>query len=88
MSLGNNEISTQNKSIKFIVYFYNDLDCDWIWIVNPLKKWILIWIVNHIFFMDLDWIDNPKNRFSNSLHKSYFILSVYFIISFAAVGEF
>jgi len=24
------------------------LDLDW------------IWIVNHIFMMDLDWIDNPK----------------------------
>ncbi len=31
-----------------------------IWIVIGLsihfEKWILIWIVNHIFLMDLDWI--------------------------------
>ncbi len=24
------------------------------------EKWIWIWIVNHIFVMDWDWIDNPK----------------------------
>ena len=24
------------------------------------ENWIWIWIVNHIFVMDLDWIDNPK----------------------------
>ncbi len=46
---------------------------DWIVIDNPKSKldfgfglsihfenWILIWIVNHIFVMYLDWIDNPK----------------------------
>ncbi len=43
---------------------------DWIVIDNPKSKlsrlsihfenWIWIWIVNHIFVMDLDWIDSPK----------------------------
>jgi hypothetical protein len=42
-------------------FFYKVLNCDWIWIGLSihLEKWI--WIVNHIFVMDLDWIDNPKN---------------------------
>ncbi len=35
------------------------------WIVIGLsihfKKWIWIWILNYIFVLDLDWIDNPKN---------------------------
>ena len=34
------------------------------WIVIGMsihfENWIWIWIVNHIFLMDLDWIDNPK----------------------------
>jgi hypothetical protein len=38
------------------------LDCDWIRIGLSIhfEKWIWIWIDNHIFLMDLDWIDNPK----------------------------
>jgi len=27
-----------------------------------LQNWIWIWNFNHKFVMDLDWIDNPKNR--------------------------
>ena len=34
------------------------------WIVIGLsihfEKWIWIWIVNHKFAKDLDWIDNPN----------------------------
>jgi len=31
------------------------------------ENWI--WIVNHIFVMDLNWIDNPKkNRIEQNLH--------------------
>ncbi len=39
-----------------------DWDWDWIWIGLSIHfgKWIWIWIDNHIFMMDLDWIDNPK----------------------------
>ncbi len=52
------------KLSKFAVieYFFKFLDCDWIWIGLSIrfKKWIWIWIDNHIFAMDLDWIDNPK----------------------------
>jgi hypothetical protein len=54
----------QNKVLKFFVidFFLKLLDCDWIWIGLSIhfKKWIWIWIDNHIFLMDLDWIDNPK----------------------------
>jgi len=36
------------------------------------EKWI--WIVNHIFVMDLDWIDNPKTiGFSNSLYARHWV---------------
>jgi hypothetical protein len=31
------------------------LDCQ-----SIFKKLIWIWILNHIFVLDLDWIDNPK----------------------------
>ncbi len=44
---------------------------DWNWQSNSkldfrfglsihFEKWFWIWINNHIFVMDLDWIDNPK----------------------------
>ena len=38
------------------------LDLDWIWIGLSIhfEKWIWTWIDNHIFVMDLEWIDNPK----------------------------
>ncbi len=47
----------QNKAFKICCHWnFLLLDCDW------------IWIVNHIFAMDLDWIDNPKKiGLSNSL---------------------
>jgi hypothetical protein len=37
---------------------------DWIVVGFSIhfEKWIWIWISNHIFVMDLDWIDNKKNR--------------------------
>jgi len=38
------------------------LDCDWIWIGFSIHFENWIWIVNQIFVMDLDWIDNPKNQ--------------------------
>jgi hypothetical protein len=54
----------QKKLSKFaeIEFFFKLLDCDWIWIGLSIhiEKWIWIWIDNHIFVMDLDWIDNPK----------------------------
>jgi len=49
------------KLSKFAVieYFLTFLDCDWIWIGLSIrfKKWIWIWINNHVFAMDLDWIE-------------------------------
>ncbi len=40
--------------------FQKLLDYDWIWIGSSIhyEKWI--WIFNHIFVMDLDWIDKKK----------------------------
>jgi hypothetical protein len=51
--------SYQNLLIEIFIKL---LDCDWIWIGLSIQfeKWIWIWIANHIFVMDLDWIDNPK----------------------------
>ncbi len=45
-----------------IEYFFKFLVCFWIWIGLSIcfEKWIWVWIDNHIFAMDLDWIDNPK----------------------------
>jgi hypothetical protein len=41
-----------------MVSFYNELDCDWIGLSIHFEKWI--WIVNHKFLVDLDWIENLK----------------------------
>jgi len=62
--LGITWFSNKIKLSKFdvIEFFFKLLDCDWIWIGLSIhfEKWIWIWIDNHIFVMDLDWIDNPK----------------------------
>ncbi len=60
-----------------------DLD----WIVNPLfKKWIWIWILNHIFVLDLDWIDNQKKI---GLSKSLLTcLNIVILVDFVSCHEY
>jgi hypothetical protein len=54
------------KLSKFAVieYFFKFLDCDWIWIGLSIhfEKLIWIWIDNHIFAMDLDWIEQKPEQ--------------------------
>ena len=52
--------SMQNTlNVCCLSFFLKQLDCDWIWIGLSIhfKKWIWIWILNQIFVMDLDWIE-------------------------------
>jgi len=54
------KLQHKTSQSNYKVYFYDELNCEWIWIGLSIhfEKWI--WIVNNIFLMDLDWIDNPK----------------------------
>ncbi len=62
MSIGNSKVLSQNMAVKHLLpyIFSKKLDCDWIGLSIHFEKWIWIWIVNHIYLMDLDWINNPK----------------------------
>ncbi len=54
------EEKTTHAGSKSNIYSWSGYS--WIGLSIRFEKWIWTWIDNHLFAMDLDWIDNPKNR--------------------------